>query len=257
MATIDKSITVVIATYNEEKNIVECIKSARLLTENILVVDTQSIDKTAELAKKAGGFVIDFPHRRFVEPVRKFSIEKTQTEWVFVLDADERITPELSKEIHDIIGHTHVTHFKLPRKNIFARKQWLKFGGWYPDPVIRFIKKSAFEDWPDRIHSTPQISGEMGFLKSSLEHYFHSSLDEMVEKTVLYEDIESSLLYEAGHSASVPTFFRKYLGELWRRLFLYMGFRDGVYGIIESIYQAYSKTITYLMLYEKKKNTHL
>ena len=74
----------------------------------------------------------------------------------------------------------------------------------------------------------------------------------MVEKTLLFEDIESDLLYEANKKVTIFTFFRKFLGELYRRLIKHPGFMDGTVGIIECIYQAYSKTITYLFLYEKK-----
>ena len=75
----------------------------------------------------------------------------------------------------------------------------------------------------------------------------------MVEKTLVFEDIESNLLYKAGKSADTSTFFRKYFAELWRRMFKGLGFLDGTVGIIESIYQAFSKTITYLLLYEKRQ----
>ena len=250
-------IIVVIAAYNEEKNIEDCITSAKLLTDNILVVDTQSSDGTAELAKKAGAAVTSFPHHRFVEPAREFSIQKAAVEWAFLLDADERMTEELAQEVREVISKKSETHFKIPRKNIFARKKWLRFGGWYPDYVIRLIRKEAFFDWPAQIHSTPQVNGQMGYLKNPIVHYFHSSLEEMVTKTVLFEDIESDLLLEANRNVSIPTFFRKYFGELYRRLIKGQGFRDGTLGIIESIYQAYSKTITYLMLYEKKNSTHI
>ena len=92
----------------------------------------------------------------------------------------------------------------------------------------------------------------MGTLRNSLLHFFHTDLSGMVKKTVVYEAIEAALLYEARRSVSTTTFMRKYVGELYRRLFKTAGFLDGPYGVIESIYQAYSKTITWLMLYEKR-----
>ena len=97
----------------------------------------------------------------------------------------------------------------------------------------------------------------MGYLNNSITHYFHGNLEEMVQKTIVFEDIESDLLFQAQKNASICTFFRKFFGELTRRLLLKTGFRDGIIGIIESIYQAFSKTITYLYLYEKKKSRSL
>ncbi|RJQ38302.1 hypothetical protein C4559_01965, partial [Candidatus Microgenomates bacterium] len=142
-------------------------------------------------------------------------------------------------------------YFKVPRKNIFAGVKWLKHGGWWPDQQIRLINKKYFISWPKRIHSTPVINGSIGYLKNSLVHYFHGDLSGMVKKTAIFEDIESDLLFHAKRSSGTGIFFRKFFAELYRRLLKNLGFLDGPFGIIESIYQAFSKTITYLFLYEK------
>lgn len=261
------SITVVIHTHNEEANIEECIVSAKLLTRNILVVDMESTDKTVELAEKQDVKILTFPFSYYVEPARAFGVEQTKTEWVFILDADERITAELAEEIEKIIIKTKkflkvntnseekmFTYFKVPRQNIFGSKKWLKHGGWWPDHQMRLINKMYFKNWPKEIHSTPVIEGSLGFLQNPMLHYFHGDLAKMVEKTMVFENIESQLLFEAGRPVTTITFFRKFLGELYRRLIKKAGFMDGPIGIIESIYQAYSKTITYIYLYEKKNS---
>ena len=97
----------------------------------------------------------------------------------------------------------------------------------------------------------------MGYLTNPFIHYFHGDLQSMVDKTAIYENIESQLLYDAGRLAETKTFFRKFFGELFRRLILKQGYLDGTIGVIESIYQAYSKTITYLYVYEKKKSSSI
>jgi len=248
-------ITIVIHTYNEEKNLSDCIKSAKLLTDDVILVDTGSTDNTVAIAKKLGIVTYDFPRSFYVEPSRKFGIEKAMGEWIFILDADERITEQLAKETQIAVRETNFTYYKIPRKNIFGGKKWLKYGGWYPDHQIRLIKKKAFVDWPKQIHSTPQIGGEMGFLNEPFLHLFHPNLTNMVSKTAIFEGIESDLLFKAGKTCKTRTFFRKFLGELNRRMLQKMGFLDGTIGIIEAIYQAYSKTITYLFLYEKNKKS--
>lgn len=244
-------ITVLIEAFNEETNIEECIKSAWFLTNKIILVDMESKDKTGLLAKKMGVNVYQFPYSNCVEPARKFGIEKVKTKWVFILDADERLTKELANEILKQISEDKVNYYKVPRKNIFGKIKWLKFGGWWPDYQIRLIKKESFVDWPKEIHSTPIIKGQFDLLKHPLIHYFHSDLEKMVDKTIIFEDIESNLLFRAEKKADTFTFFRKFFGELWRRLFKNLGFLDGSIGIVESIYQSFSKTITYLFLYEK------
>lgn len=246
-----EKITVIIHTYNEQKNIKECIKSAKLLTQDIVIVDMQSNDKTVDIAQKLGATTYSFPRSLYVEPSRNFGIKKAKGEWVFLLDADEQITKDLAEEIKNTLRQTSYTHFKVPRKNIFAGKKWLKHGGWWPDEQIRLIKKSAFINWPKEIHSTPKIKGKLGFLKQPFIHNFHPNLENMVEKTAIYESIEAELLGKAGRRANTLTFFRKFLGELYRRLIKHKGFLDGPYGVIESFYQAYSKTITWLIVHEQ------
>jgi len=270
---VQKAITVLIYTHNEEKNIIDCIKSAILLTDNIILIDMESQDKTTQLAKQLGVIVYNFPYTQYVEPARKFGIEQAKTDWVLILDADERITQELAKEIDNVLNSNYKdqitnqvqnsndkindnnienSHYKIPRKNIFAGKKWLKHGGWWPDQQIRLINKRFFVDWPTQIHSTPIIKGDRGFLQQPLLHFFHGDLETMVDKTINFENIESDLLLKANKPVATITFFRKFFGELFRRLIVKKGFMDGIIGIMESIYQAFSKTITYLLLYEKK-----
>jgi len=246
------TISILIQTHNEEKHIEACIASAHLLSDTVVVVDMESTDKTQELAKKNGAAVTTFPFSHYVEPARAFGLQKIQTDWVFILDADERMTERLAEEIQTAIMSEECTYYKVPRKNMFAGVKCLRHGGWWPDEQMRLIKVSAFESWPIQIHSTPYIKGKMGHLKNSFEHQFHGNIESMVQKTLVFEAIESDLLFEAQKPVKTPTFFRKFLMELWRRMFQKMGFLDGTVGIIESVYQAYSKTITYLLLYEKK-----
>ena len=246
--------TVIIHTHNEQDNIVESISSEKLLTDNVIVIDMESTDETVSLAKKNGTQVFNFPFSHYVEPAREFGIKKANTTWVFLLDADERMTKELAEEIANKISNfsSLISHFRVPRKNIFGRQKWLRHGGWWPDHQIRLINTKYFKGWPKAIHSTPEIGGEFGYLKNPIKHFFHGDLGRMVEKTIIFENIESDLLFKANKPVGTVPFFRKFLGELNRRLFVNLGFLDGSFGIIESIYQAYSKTITYLYLYEKK-----
>lgn len=251
MSTDETDLGVVITVYNEEANIKECIESALLLTDNIIVIDTQSTDRTKQIATDMGVKVYSYPYSSYVEPSRNFAIQNVIADWVLILDADERITQGSVDEILRVIRSTDKSHFLIPRKNIMARKKWLKHGGWYPDYIIRLIKKKDFVNWPKAIHSTPQISGDPGKLENPLIHYFQPSLEFVVNKTATYEDIESDLLFMAHKKVNTIVLFRKFLGELYRRLILRRGFMDGTYGVIQSLYQAFSKTVTYIFLYEK------
>ena len=109
--------SVIIHTHNEEDNIVESINFAKLLTDNIIVIDMESTDKTVTLAKDDGAQVYDFPFSHYVEPSREFGIKKAKTEWVFLLDADERITEKLAEEIKSIVMLNSFQHQdnKIPK----------------------------------------------------------------------------------------------------------------------------------------------
>lgn len=228
-----KTIAVLIQAWNEDEQLKDCLASAKLLTNNVVVNDKEV---------------------KYVEELREIAIEEVNAEWILLLDVDERLTEELAFEIKRVIKNKGFTSYKVPRKNIFGRKKWLRHGGWWPDHQTRLIKKEALRSWPKQIHSTPVIEGQQGLLTQPLLHFFHGDFQSMVSKTTLFEDIESDLLLEAGKPVRTSTFFRKFFGELYRRLIRKVGFLDGPIGIIEAIYQAFSKTITYLYLYEKKKS---
>ena len=191
------NLSVLIQTHNEERHIADCIVSAKLLTDSLVVVDMESTDKTQEIAIKNGATVVSFPFSHYVEPGREFGLKQIKSEWVFILDADERMTKDLANEIKEIIFQTKHTYFKVPRKNMFGGKKWLTYGGWWPDEQMRLIKLSAFESWPTQIHSTPIIKGEMGYLSEPFEHHFHGNVESMVNKTLVFENIEAELLFNA------------------------------------------------------------
>ena len=257
------NITTIINTFNEERHIKKCIESLQGLGAKIIVVDSGSTDQTIQVAKRCGVEVHEVRRFQYVEQIRKMSIDFVKDGWILILDADERMTPELISEVQEIVQNQNSpqhTHFKLPRKNIFggnvdkSEPTWLRHGGWWPDYQLRLFQKDAFIRWPDHIHSNPEFTASLGHLTHPIQHLLVSSLEGMVQKTLLFEDIESDLLYKANKKVHTLTFFRKFLGELYRRLMKHHGYLDGTVGIIESIYQAYSKTITYLFLYEKQHN---
>lgn len=247
-------ITVLIFARNNADEIAECVASAHLLSENVMVIDIGSADETRTLAIKAGSRVTTIKPVEYVEVARAAGLATVKTEWVFILDADERMTEPLASEIKRTIQLTDHTHLKVPRKNIFARRVWLRHGGWWPDAQTRLFQTKAIKEWPVRIHATPVIDGTMGHMTHAFLHYFHGDFAQMVEKTIKYEAIEADLLTRANKAADTLIFMRKFAGELYRRLIKNRGYKDGLVGYMESVYQAYSKTITYLCVFEQSHN---
>lgn len=245
------NITVIIHSYSYV-DILDCVQSAQLLTKNIIIIGEEKKDNIKLKLEAFGIKIIPFPNQGIVEPARTFGIKQALTPWVFLLDADEKITSELSKEIKEVTKNKSYGFYQVPRKEIIFHSYWLRYGGWYPNYQTRLIQRSKFVQWPTQIHSTPVIKGKKGILHNPIFHYSQNDLSELVNRTIVFENNEANLLLKAKRSSSTGVFFRKFIGELYRRVIKWQGLRDGTIGIIESIYQAFSKTITYLFLYEKQ-----
>jgi len=244
-------VSVNIIARNEEKNITDCLISARLLADEIVFVDMESEDKTVKIARKYTDKIYHYPLAGYVEPARKFGIEKCSGEWVFILDADERITPKLAREIKREIALAgdDIGAFAVPRAN-YNFGVWLRHGGWWPDYQVRLIRKSHFVDWPAKIHSFPKIKGRIVNLQEPFNHFAITSIEQMVGRTIRYSQKEADLLKKAGIKSNVLTMIRKMLGEFYRRGIKKKGFLDGVPGAIQVIYQTFSVFITYARLWE-------
>ena len=118
------AISVVINTRNEEKNLPRCLASVKGLADEIVVTDMESIDKTVEIAKKAGAKVFKHKQTGYVEPARNYAISKATGEWILILDADEETPPSLVKKLKQLVKTGKADYYRLPRKNIvFGR--WL------------------------------------------------------------------------------------------------------------------------------------
>jgi hypothetical protein len=176
--------------------------------------------------------------------------KRCKGEWIFYVDTDEEVTKELRTEIGKVIGLSKYSGYAIPRRNKLLGRV-MHWGGWYPDYVLRLIKKDKLKGWFGELHEQPLIDGDTGHLKNPLLHDSHRNLHDMVEKTNKWSEIEAKLLYESGHPKM--NFFRfcsAAFREFWQRAIVKLGFLDGTVGVIEIIYQMYSRLITYSKLWE-------
>lgn len=263
-------ISILILTKNEEKMIEVCLASAKWADE-IILVDSNSTDKTVEIAKKYTDKIFQKEFEGYAA-VRNFALEQSKGDWIFYLDADERISAQLKNEIlktisdistsSDIASHKlgnkqqASSVFAIPRKNILLGK-WQKRVGWWPDYQIRLFKKEALKTWTGELHERPEFSGKLGYLKNPLIHLTHRDIISMMQKTALWAPIEAKLRSESGHpKMSWWRFIRVVKAELLSR-FLKGGWKDGVEGWIEIFYQAFSLFITYVKLWELQRKESL
>lgn len=246
-------ISAIILSKNSEKLIGDCLESIKWVDE-IVLVDESSADKTLDIAEKYKGVVVVRGEGSFSKK-RNLGAKKASGEWLFYIDADERVTPLLKKEIEKATSKKGSKYlaYAIPRKNILLGHE-MHHGGWWPDYVLRLMKKEALVSWKGRLHEQPEIKGKVGKLVNPLTHITHRYLKEMVAKTNEWSGIEAKLLYNSGHPKMVWWRFLSIAArEFWKRGIKEMGFLDGTVGIIEIIYQMYSRMITYAKLWELQK----
>lgn len=245
-------LSVVVLARNEAELIGECIDSVKPLSPmEILVIDDDSTDDTASIAQYKKAHVIHHKKKDFAE-ARNFGLEKAKGEWLLYIDADERVSPELAKEIREILftSPTDITGYTLRRVNYYLGKRWP-----FEEKITRLFRRENLKGWFGELHESARVDGEIEELTQTLFHFTHRSLAEMVENTIVWSEVEAKLRFDAGHPpvswwrmprVMVPTFIDYYIKQ--------GGWRLGTIGLIESIYQAFSIFITYARLWEMQNN---
>ncbi len=242
-------ISVIIIAKNEEKMIRDAILSAQFADE-IIVIDSGSTDSTIDVARKLKTRVVEFSSSDFSE-LRNKGMQEASGNWIFYLDADERITEALQKKIKEITrtvpSKGAFTCYSVTRRNFYyGEYEWP-----YKEHLERLFFKTALKQWYGELHESPEFIGELGKIDECLDHFSHRDLKSMVEKTNKWSEVEAKLRFDAGHpQMEWWRFPRVMAGAFIDSYFLQKGFRLGVVGLIESLYQGFSIFITYIKLWE-------
>lgn len=246
-------LSVVITAFNEEKNLPRVIKSVKGLADEVVVVDTESTDNTASVAKKMGCKVYRHPKPGIVEIARNFSISKAAGDWILLLDADEEVPEKLVREIKKIMQENSVDYCRIPRKNLIFSK-WIISSHWWPDYVYRLFKKGAVI-WQETIHSIPITNG-VGIDLSPTEdhaiiHHHYSSVGEYIDKINRYTDFQCQQLSSSQYQFKWSDIIKKPLNEFLMQYFARRGYKDGLHGLALSLLQAFSELVLYLKLWQE------
>lgn len=247
-------ITAIILTKNEEDRIEDCLESLSFVHE-IIVIDNGSTDKTVDIAKKHGASVFTSASDDFSK-LRNFGLAKAPDEWVLFVDADERITPKLQSEILSLVktfsAEVNPHGYFIKRKNYYLGHEWP-----YQDKLERLFWKNSLIRWEGKLHETAKVGGSVGRLSEPMLHYTHRSLSEMVDKTNKWSDIEAELRLAHNHPKVVPwRLIRVVVTGFYDSFVRQNGWKAGIIGWIESIYQAFSMFITYAKLWELQEKNH-
>ncbi|NDJ55160.1 MAG: glycosyltransferase family 2 protein [Chloroflexi bacterium] len=229
-------ITGIILTLDEEKNILDAIDSLRW-TDHIIVVDSFSSDHTVPLARRSGAEVVTHEFVNYADQ-RNTALELADTEWVFFLDADERVPPPLAGEVLSKLEQPQ-RGWWVPRHNfIFGRLT--RSAGWYPDYQMRLLHRESARYDPTRtVHEEVQLQGESGYLENALIHFNYDDRAEFIRKQEKYTNLEAQTRHRQGQRPRPWTFLTAPLRHFWWRFITLGGYRDGFHGLNLSMLMAY------------------
>jgi (heptosyl)LPS beta-1,4-glucosyltransferase len=240
---------VVIIARDEQRHIVGCLASLRGLTDEVLLLlDSRSSDATASLATAHGARVVVAPWRGFPAQ-RNHALELCQSEWVFFVDADERVSAELAAELSELPEQAETAGYWIPRHNLFFG-QVLRGGGWYPDHQLRLLRRrAAHYDESRLVHEYAELSGPAGELRGHLIHHNIERLGELWLKQSRYALAEARTLALNGRRVRRRNFLGAPARELWRRYVALGGWRDGPLGLFLCATLAWHEVVKFAFLY--------
>ena len=226
-------LSVVIVTYNEERNIRDALKSVREASE-VIIIDAFSTDRTTDICREYTDKIYQREWQGYAIQKRT-GIDLATNPWVFVLDSDERFTEPLRKEIGEIvISRQAYNGYYVPRKNYFLGK-WIRRGGWWPDYTLRlFLKDKAIME-ERKVHEKVIVEGQTGYLRNHLEHYTYRTVSDYIRKMDTYSALSAGELKKKGKSSGFLTLFLRPIATFLKMFIIRFGFLDGLYGFILAV----------------------
>ena len=222
-------LSIIVLTKNEEKNIIDCLISASFADE-LLVIDDNSSDKTVAIAKKHKARVFRRALDGNFSMQRNFGLTNAKEDWVFFLDADERISKSLQDELLKTIKKNSNSGFFLKRQDIMWGKK-IMHGEAGSIRLMRLGRKNAGK-WEGDVHETWRIKEATGELKNPILHYPHQSVKSFLEKINMYTTLRAKELYQKGTKANFFTILLYPKAKFVYNYFIRLGFLDGTEGFI-------------------------
>jgi len=243
------NLSVVIITFNEEKNIERCLKSVASIADEIVVVDSLSTDATKDLCSKYNVRLISQAFLGYIEQ-KNFALQQASNNYVLSLDADEELSDELCRSIRSAKenGFTFDA-YSMNRCSSFCGK-WIKHGSWYPDKKTRLLDKTKGK-WAginphDKIEM--QSGSRIHHLKGDLFHYSYYSLEEVITQNNKFTTIQAKAMFESGRRATYLNLIINPLTAFLNGFIFKAGFLDGVDGFFIASSVAYQTMVKYAKL---------
>lgn len=278
-------ISVVLAVFNEEANLRACLESAKDLASEFVIVDGGSVDKTLEVAKEFNANIIQTDNPPIFHINKQKALDAALEDWILQLDADERLTPELVEEIKKVIeiNQSELEKYQndLPDKKLFLRHQklleirdgsigtegeyaaffiprlnfflgsFLRYGGVYPDGVIRLVKKGKATFPCKNVHEQMLVKGRVGWLQNNLLHYDSPTFKRYLQRNLRYIKLIASQLQREKVGKNPLQFINycliKPIGWFLLTQIRYKGILDGFPGVVFSFFSALRFPRAYIM----------
>lgn len=248
-AAAQPGLSVLVTAGNEEKRIADCLESVRWADE-IVVVDSCSTDRTVEIARSYTDRVVVSPWRGYIRQ-KQFALTKASRRWVLFLDADERVSPELAREIREELARQPVrwTGFRLPRK-VHYMGRWILHGDWYPDYKLRLFLRDHGRVGGDEPHDRVVVSGPIKRLHGDLLHFTYRDLSDHVYTVNRFSSISAEGMFKEGLRCGMFPMLARPTARFVRSYIVRRGFLDGAPGLIAALIVAFGVFLKYAKLRE-------
>ncbi|MBI5562256.1 MAG: glycosyltransferase family 2 protein [Deltaproteobacteria bacterium] len=243
-------LSVTVICLNEEANIGACLESVKWADE-IVVSDSGSTDKTLEICAHYGAKVSSDAWLGFGAQ-KNLCAARAGNEWILNIDADERVTPGLRREIEEAMEDAGKAGYYVPRKNYFGER-WIRRCGWWPDYNLRLYRKTSGA-WVERaVHESVEVEGATGRLKNPLEHRTYRDVADYLQRMQRYSTLAAAQMRGEGKKAGVSDMLLRPPFTFFKMYVLKLGFLDGVHGIMLSALYASYTLAKYAKLWEMDK----
>jgi glycosyltransferase involved in cell wall biosynthesis len=244
------TLSAIVITRNEAHNLHDCLQSMRGLVDEIIVVDSQSTDATVAIAQQHGAKVaqpVDWPG---FGPQKNRALDMATCEWVFSIDADERVTPDLAAEIKQVLQTGHpAAAYKLPRLSSYCGK-FIHHAGWQPDYVLRLFRRGTAKFSDDLVHERVVTELSVVALHNYLLHYSYLNFSQVLSKVDAYSTASAKQAFARGKRSSFSGALGHGAWAFFRTYVIRRGFMDGAHGLALSISNAETSYYKYLKLWQ-------
>lgn len=246
-------VSAVITTYNEEHNIADCIESLLWCAE-IVVVDSFSTDNTAEIARSYEK--VRFLQRRYFGSAsqKNWAMDQARSDWILILDADERCTPELEAEILALLEEAPKADAYVIKRRVYLMDRVIRFSGWQHDRVVRLIKRGAGRYPNRRVHADMQTLNPPALLHSPMLHFMIESFEQYLPRIVKYGFWGAAQGWKNERKSGAFEVCGRTLWRFIRMYFLQLGFLDGMAGLVFCLLQAFGTYLKWAILWEWRAN---